>query len=65
MLSYSQKSVLLCGNIYIFAIQFLGPALLKGHCYWLTYRKTILEDTEFILVQPKTHLKNFLQSRFT
>ena len=35
------------------------------YCYWLTYNKPILEDTEFILVQPKTHIKNFLKERFT
>ena len=45
-----------------------GPYIVKEgrkSCYWLTDHKTIIVDTEFILVQPKTHIKNFLQSRFT
>ena len=45
--------------------QYCAQVTIMTDCYWLTYHKTILVDTEFILVQPKTHIKNFLQSRFT
>ena len=38
-----------------------GGDVMPYACYWLNDDKATFVDTEFILVQPKTYTKNFLQ----
>ena len=54
-------SVRTFGAMYDHTVLKLANHEIRYQCYWLNDDKATFVDTEFILVQPETYTKNFLQ----